>query len=65
VQFRTTVTFEEVEGPWGPKTKITMRMDFPSATERERVIKEYGADTGLAQTLSRLTEYVAATAQAR
>jgi hypothetical protein len=35
-----------------------MRMDFPSSTERERVVREYGADKGLAQTLGRLAEYV-------
>jgi hypothetical protein len=59
VQFKTTVTFEEVAGGARGKTRITMRMDFPSAAERERVIREYGgADKGLAQTLARLAEYV-------
>ncbi len=58
VQFKTTVTFEELKGAAGSKTRITMRMDFPSAAERDRVIKEYGADQGLAQTLARLTEHV-------
>ncbi len=57
VQFKTTVTFEEVAGARG-KTRITMRMDFPSAAERERVIREYGADKGLAQTLARVAEYM-------
>ena len=33
---------------------------FPSAEERARVIKEYGADEGLAQTMARLAEFVAA-----
>jgi uncharacterized protein YndB with AHSA1/START domain len=56
VRFTTTVTFEDVGG----KTRITMRMDFPSAAERERVIREYGADKGLAQTLGRLEQHVAA-----
>ena len=55
VQFRTTVTFEDVDG----KTKLTMRGVFPSAEERARVIKEYGADKGLVQTLARLADYVA------
>jgi uncharacterized protein YndB with AHSA1/START domain len=54
VQFRTLVTFEDVAGT----TKLTMRATFPSAAERERVIKEYGADKGLEQTLGRLAEYV-------
>jgi hypothetical protein len=33
---------------------------FPSAAERARVVKEYGTDKGLAQTLARLATYVAA-----
>jgi hypothetical protein len=36
-----------------------MTMTFPSAEERARVIKEYGGDKGLAQTLARLVAYVA------
>jgi uncharacterized protein YndB with AHSA1/START domain len=55
VQFRTTVTFEDLGG----RTRLTMRGVFPSAAERERVITEYGADKGLVQTLARLGEYVA------
>ena len=58
VQFRQTITFEDLGG----RTRITWRGDFPSATERDRVIKEYHADTGLMQTLSRLADYVAAQA---
>ena len=54
VTFEVEVTFEEV----GEKTKLTMQMVFPSAEERARVIREYGADKGLAQTLGRLGEYV-------
>jgi len=61
VQFKTIVTFEELKGTASSKTRITMRMDFPSATERDRVIKEYGAAEGLAQTLARLAEHVANT----
>jgi uncharacterized protein YndB with AHSA1/START domain len=55
VQFRTTVTFEDLGG----KTRLTMRGQFPSAAERDRVIREYGADTGLVQTLARLADYLA------
>jgi uncharacterized protein YndB with AHSA1/START domain len=55
VRFTTTVTFDDLGG----KTRITMRMDFSSAAERDRVIKDYGADKGLAQTLSRLGEHLA------
>ncbi len=59
VQFNTTVTFEDLGGG---KTRLTLRGVFPSAEERDRVIKEYGADKGLVQTLARLGEYVAAMA---
>jgi uncharacterized protein YndB with AHSA1/START domain len=55
VQFRTTVTFEDAAG----KTRVTLRGVFPSAEERARVIREYGADKGLVQTLARLDGYVA------
>jgi len=55
VQFKTTVTFEDIGG----KTRLTMHMLFPSAAERDRVIKEYGADKGLVQTLARLAEHLA------
>ncbi|MGC2133298.1 MAG: SRPBCC domain-containing protein, partial [Xanthobacteraceae bacterium] len=54
VQFRQTITFEDLGG----RTRITWRGDFPSAAERDRVIKEYKADVGLVQTLARLAEYV-------
>jgi uncharacterized protein YndB with AHSA1/START domain len=54
-EFTVTVTFEDLGG----KTKLTMRMQFPSAAERDRVIREYGADKGLVQTLARLDDYVA------
>jgi uncharacterized protein YndB with AHSA1/START domain len=56
VQFRQTITFENLGG----KTRIVWRGDFPSVAERDRVIKEYGADTGLVQTMARLADHVAA-----
>jgi uncharacterized protein YndB with AHSA1/START domain len=55
VQFKQLVTFEDLGG----KTKLTWRGEFPSAEERARVIREYGADKGLVQTMSRLANYVA------
>ena len=55
VQFRQTITFEDLGG----RTRITWRGDFPSAAERDRVIKEYKADVGLVQTLARLADFVA------
>lgn len=56
VQFKTVVIFDDLGG----KTRLTWRAKFPSAAERDRVIRDYGADKGLAQTLARLTDYVAA-----
>jgi uncharacterized protein YndB with AHSA1/START domain len=56
VQFRTIVTFEDL----GDRTtRLTLHATFPSAADRERVIREYGADKGAAATLSRLADYVA------
>jgi uncharacterized protein YndB with AHSA1/START domain len=55
VQMRHTIMFEDL----GSRTRITWRLDFPSAAERDRVIKEYGANKGVVQTLSRLADYVA------
>jgi len=56
VQFRTTVTFEDLGSN---RTRLTLHAVFPSAAERDRVIKEYGAVKGAVQTLSRLADYVA------
>ena len=56
VQFQQTVIFEAL----GDGTLLTWRGVFPSAAERDRVIKEYHADTGLTQTMARLAEFVAA-----
>ena len=55
VQFRQTVVFEDLGG----RTRLTWRGDFPSAAARDRVIKDYGADKGLAQTMARLADFVA------
>jgi uncharacterized protein YndB with AHSA1/START domain len=55
VQFRTTVTFENLAGD---RTQLTLHAVFPSAAARERVIKQYGADKGAVQTLSRLADYL-------
>lgn len=55
-QFRQTIVFEDL----GSRTRIVWRADFPSSTERDRVIKEYKADIGMTQTMARLAEFVAA-----
>ena len=56
VQFRTTVTFEDLGSN---RTRLTLHAVFPSAAERDRVVKEYGAAKGAEQTLARLSDYVA------
>ena len=56
VQFKSTLTFEDLNG----KTRLTWHGRFPTAAERTRVIKEYGADKGLLQTMARLAEFLAA-----
>ena len=57
---RRRVTFEDLGNG---KTRLTWHGTFPSAEERARVIKEYGADKGLVQTMARLADYVAATGE--
>jgi uncharacterized protein YndB with AHSA1/START domain len=55
VQFTQTVTFEDLGNG---RTLLTWHGRFPSAEERARVIKEYGADKGLVQTMARLADYL-------
>jgi uncharacterized protein YndB with AHSA1/START domain len=55
VSFVSTWTFDSIEAN---KTKVTIRMIFPSATERDFVVKEFGAIEGGKQTLERLGEYL-------
>lgn len=54
VQFRTVVTFEDVGG----RTRVTWRGIFPSTAERDRVIRDYGADKGLTETMTRLADHL-------
>jgi uncharacterized protein YndB with AHSA1/START domain len=54
VQFRTTVTFEDLGG----KTRLTLRAQFPTADARDRVVNEYGAAEGAVQTIERLANYL-------
>jgi uncharacterized protein YndB with AHSA1/START domain len=56
VQFHTTVIFEDLGAN---RTRVTLRGVFPTAEARARVIKEHGADKGMVQTLSRLSDYLA------
>ena len=54
VSFETSVTFAAE----GSKTRLTMRMLFPSAAERDRVVAKYGAVEGANQTLGRLAGHL-------
>ena len=54
-QFVATWTFEALDGN---KTRVIMRGVFPSAADRDMVVKEYGAIEGGKQTLARFREYL-------
>jgi uncharacterized protein YndB with AHSA1/START domain len=54
-EFQVTASFAKQGG----KTKVTMRMLFKSAADRDRVVKEYGAIEGANQTLDRLAAHLA------
>jgi uncharacterized protein YndB with AHSA1/START domain len=56
VRFVSTWTFDALEEG---RTRLTMRHVFPSAAERDRVVKEFGAIEGGKQTLQRLSEHLA------
>lgn len=53
-QFHVTVTFEAQ----GNKTKFTMRSVFPTAAQRDFVVREFHAIEGGNQTLGRLARYL-------
>lgn len=54
-KFQATATFDEQGG----KTKLTMRMVFDTAAERDRTVQVFGAIEGAKQTLERLNQHVA------
>jgi uncharacterized protein YndB with AHSA1/START domain len=58
VKFHTTATFADQGG----KTRLTLRMVFETAAERDNVAERYGAVEGGQQTLERLGEYLATAA---
>jgi uncharacterized protein YndB with AHSA1/START domain len=60
IRFRATVTFR----PVGDKTEVTLRSVFPTAAERNRVVREFGAIEGGEQTLQRLDAHIAGLARA-
>jgi uncharacterized protein YndB with AHSA1/START domain len=55
-EFEAMWTFDALDNG---KTKVTIRMVFPSAADRDKVVKEYGAIEGGKQTLARLAEQLA------
>ena len=57
VEFNQTLTFEDLGAG---KTRLTWHGRFPTAEERARVVKEYGADKGLVQTMARLAQHLEA-----
>ncbi len=54
VTFETTVTFADEQG----KTRLTLRMLFPSLEERDYVVKKHGAVEGCHQMFGKLAEYL-------
>ena len=59
-KFHVTVHFEDE----GKKTKLTMRMRFETAEEKDKIIRESGAMEGHKQTMIRLEELLATIQQA-
>ena len=55
VHSEVTVTFTEHAG----KTDLELRMTFPTAEEREMVVRKYHADEGGKQTLAKLAQHLA------
>jgi uncharacterized protein YndB with AHSA1/START domain len=55
VDAMATWTFDQIGKG---KTRVSLRMVFPSPAERERVVKEFGAIEGGKQTLERLGEFL-------
>jgi uncharacterized protein YndB with AHSA1/START domain len=55
VRFTQRLTFEDLGKN---RTRLTWHGIFATAEARAKVIKEYGADKGLVQTMARLAEFV-------
>ncbi len=55
VRFTQRLAFEDLGKN---RTRLTWHGTFASAEERARVIKDYGADKGLVQTMARLAAFV-------
>lgn len=59
ILFQASVTFTERDG----QTEVTLRSEFATAEELERVVRENGAKEGAVETLTRLGEYIEAAAE--
>jgi len=59
VKFAQTLTFEDIGNS---RTRLIWHGRFPSAEARAHVIREYGADKGLSQTMARLAAHIEAKA---
>ena len=55
VEFQSTATFEEISAD---RTRLTIRMEFPSAEERDENVRRYGSIEGGRQTLIRLADFL-------
>lgn len=55
VRFTQRLTFKDIGSG---RTQLVWHGTFPTAEVRARVIKDYGADKGLAQTMARLGDYL-------
>lgn len=55
VEFEATWTFESLAAG---STRVTIRMVFPTAGDRDKIVREYGAIEGAKQTLERLSEHL-------
>jgi hypothetical protein len=55
VKFKKFATFEEQAGG----TRVTMRLTFASAEDRDQNVRDYGSIEGGKQTLERLADYPA------
>jgi uncharacterized protein YndB with AHSA1/START domain len=61
VKFESMATFVDEDG----KTRLTLRMVFPSAEARDRNVREYRSIEGGEQTLGRLADYLSTGLAAR
>lgn len=56
VRFCTTARFEDLGGS---HTRLTLHAVFPTVADRDRVVRDFRADKGAAETLGRLADYLA------